>query len=66
MNPSSFRALAQGRFRSSSNFTPIVRTLATMSAKAAAGVPIPPPCVDESVRAKVHPDACLNQPPEYW
>ena len=41
-----------------------VRALATMSAPK--GAPQPPPVVDESARSKVHPDACLSQPPEYW
>ncbi|KAG1680738.1 hypothetical protein FOA52_008070 [Chlamydomonas sp. UWO 241] len=28
--------------------------------------PVPPPVVDESARARVHADACIERAPEYW
>lgn len=34
--------------------------------KATPRAPTPPPVVDESSRARVHADACIDRPPEYW
>jgi len=34
--------------------------------KASPSGPLPPPVVDENARSRVHADACLDRPPEYW